>query len=194
MRPGQVERRTYDYERHGTTSLFAALETKTGQVTGQFHRRHRSVEFRKFLDAIETQVPRGLDVHLIMDNYGTHKTRLIRNWFAKRPRFHVHFTPTYGAALGPEKGIERALAGLYIGWLLLTAIGEEFGKTTCAAERTWKRNVTGYNRKTIRKYLKETARPPIYGRREGQTSKLDRRKLHSVQLPRSELLMVRIDA
>jgi transposase len=97
MRPGQAERRTYDYERHGTTSLFAALETKTGQVIGQFHRRHRSVEFRKFLDTIEAEVPRGLDVHLIMDNYGTHKTPLIRNWFAKRPRFHVHFTPTYGS-------------------------------------------------------------------------------------------------
>jgi transposase len=97
MRPGQAERRTYDYERHGTTSLFAALETKTGQVIGRFHRRHRSVDFRKFLDAIETEVPRGLDVHLIMDNYGTHKTPLIRNWFAKRPRFHVHFTPTYGS-------------------------------------------------------------------------------------------------
>jgi len=99
MRPGQAERRTHDYERHGTTSLFAALETKTGQVMGQFHRRHRSVEFRKFLDAIEVQLPRGLDVHLIMDNYGTHKTPLIRNWFAKRPRFHVHFTPTYGSWL-----------------------------------------------------------------------------------------------
>jgi transposase len=97
MRPGQAERRTYDYERHGTTSLFAALETKTGQVIGQFHRRHRSVDFRKFLDAIEAEVPHGLDVHLIMDNYGTHKTPLIRNWFAKRPRFHVHFTPTYGS-------------------------------------------------------------------------------------------------
>jgi transposase len=97
MRPGQAERRTHDYERHGTTSLFAALETKTGQVMGRFHRRHRSMEFRKFLDAIEAEVPRGLDIHLIMDNYGTHKTPLVRNWFAKRPRFHVHFTPTYGS-------------------------------------------------------------------------------------------------
>jgi len=99
MRPGQVERRTHDYERHGTTSLFAALETKTGQVIGQFHQRHRSLEFRKFLDAIDDRTPRGLDVHLIMDNYGTHKTPLIRNWFAKRPRFRVHFTPTYGSWL-----------------------------------------------------------------------------------------------
>jgi len=97
MRPGQAERRTYDYERHGTTSLFAALETKTGQVIGRIHRRHRSIEFRKFLDTIEAEVPRNLDVHLIMDNYGTHKTPLIRNWFAKRARFHVHYTPTYSS-------------------------------------------------------------------------------------------------
>ena len=99
MRPGQVERRTHDYERHGTTSLFAALEAKTGRVIGKFHQRHRSLEFRKFLDTIDTQTPRGLDVHLIMDNYGTHKTLLIRKWLLKRPRFHVHFTPTYGSWL-----------------------------------------------------------------------------------------------
>jgi transposase len=65
----------------------------------QFHRRHRSVEFRQFLDAVDAAVPRSLDIHLIMDNYGTHKTALIRNWLAKRPRFHVHFTPTYGSRL-----------------------------------------------------------------------------------------------
>ena len=94
LRPGQVERRTHDYVRHGTTSLFAALDARTGKVIGQCHRRHRAVEFRKFLDAIESEVPAGLDVHLIADNYATHKTALIRNWFAKRPRFHIHFTPT----------------------------------------------------------------------------------------------------
>ena len=94
MRPGQLERRTHDYARHGTTSLFAALDVKTGTVIGECHRRHRSVEFRKFLDTIEQSVPSGLDVHLIVDNYGTHKTALIRRWLAKRPRFHVHFTPT----------------------------------------------------------------------------------------------------
>lgn len=94
MRPGQVERRTHDYVRHGTTSLFAALDTKTGTVIGQLHRRHRSIEFRKFLDTIDVEVPTDLDIHLIMDNYGTHKTALIRRWLAKRPRFHVHFTPT----------------------------------------------------------------------------------------------------
>ena len=99
MRPGQVERRTHDYRRHGTTSLFAALDVKTGKVVGEMHRRHRSREFRKFLDTIEANVPTELDVHLIMDNYGTHKTQLIRNWLAKRPRFHVHFTPTYGSWL-----------------------------------------------------------------------------------------------
>jgi transposase len=94
MRPGQVERRTHDYVRHGTTSLFAALDAKTGDLIGQTQRRHRSVEFRSFLDTIENNVPADLDVHLILDNYGTHKTQLIRNWAAKRPRFHFHFTPT----------------------------------------------------------------------------------------------------
>jgi transposase len=94
MRPGQVERRSHDYKRHGTTSLFAALDVKTGAVIGECHRRHRSREFRKFLDTIEQNVPQSLEVHLILDNYGTHKTASIRNWLAKRPRFHVHFTPT----------------------------------------------------------------------------------------------------
>jgi transposase len=94
MRPGQAERRSHDYKRHGTTSLFAALDVKTGAVIGECHRRHRSVEFRKFLDTIDQSVPESLEVHLILDNYGTHKTATIRAWFAKRPRFHVHFTPT----------------------------------------------------------------------------------------------------
>jgi transposase len=99
LRPGQVERRTHDYKRYGTTSLFAALELKTSRVIGQMHRRHRSQEFRKFLSTIESNVPAELDVHIVMDNYGTHKTASIRNWFAKRSRFHVHFTPTYGSWL-----------------------------------------------------------------------------------------------
>lgn len=99
LRPGQIERRTHDYKRHGTTSLFAALEVKTSRVIGQLHRRHRSQEFRKFLDTIEANVPAELDVHIVMDNYGTHKTAIVRKWFAKRPRFHVHFTPTYGSWL-----------------------------------------------------------------------------------------------
>jgi len=99
MRPGQAERRTHDYRRHGTTSLFAALDAKSGKVIGQTHRRHRAREFRKFLDRIDAIVPPELEVHIIMDNYGTHKTPLIRAWFAKRPRYHVHFTPTYGSWL-----------------------------------------------------------------------------------------------
>ncbi|HEX9571071.1 MAG TPA: IS630 family transposase [Burkholderiales bacterium] len=94
MRPGQVERRTHDYTRHGTTSLFAALNMKTGKVIGEFHRRHRAKEFRKFLDTIEAAVPTSLDVHLILDNYGTHKTPMIHRWLARHPRVHVHFTPT----------------------------------------------------------------------------------------------------
>jgi transposase len=94
MRPGQVERRTHDYVRHGTTSLFAALDIKTGKVIGECHRRHRSTEFRRFLDTVDAAVPGDLDVHVILDNYGTHKTALIRRWLLKRPRFHFHFTPT----------------------------------------------------------------------------------------------------
>src|SRR6201984_2044955 len=97
LQPGQAERHTHDYERHGTTSLFAALELKTSRVIGQLHRRHRSTEFRQFLDVIEGNVPAGLEAHIIVDNYSTHKTALIRNWFAKRPRFHLHFTPTYAS-------------------------------------------------------------------------------------------------
>ena len=97
MRPGQLERRTHDYRRHGTTSLFAALEIATGKVIGQIHRRHRSLEFRKFLDTIDANVPDALDVHLVMDNSSTHKSPMIRNWLAKRSRYHLHFTPTYGS-------------------------------------------------------------------------------------------------
>ena len=94
MRPGQIERRTHDYTRHGTTSLFAALDIATGQVISKCYPRHRAAEFRRFLDEIEKAVPDDLDVHLVMDNYATHKTQLIRNWLAKRPRWHVHLTPT----------------------------------------------------------------------------------------------------
>jgi transposase len=99
MRPGQAERRTHDYFRHGTTSLFAALDVKTGSVIGQCHRRHRSLEFRKFLDCTDQQVAPEFVVHLIVDNYGTHKSAMIKNWLAKRPRYHVHFTPTGGSWL-----------------------------------------------------------------------------------------------
>ena len=94
MRPGQIERRTHDYERHGTTSLFAALEMASGKVIGEYHRRHRAIEFRQFLDTVDAATPAELDVHLILDNYGTHKTPLIQRWLLRHPRYRLHFTPT----------------------------------------------------------------------------------------------------
>jgi transposase len=109
LRPGQVARHTYTYERHGTTSLFAALDIKTGEVLGQLRRRHRAIEFRQFLDLIDAHVPADQDVHLILDNYTTHKTAVIQRWLAKRPRFHVHFTPTYSSWLNQ---VERWFADL----------------------------------------------------------------------------------
>ena len=97
MRPGMPEQRTHDYRRHGTTSLFAALDVATGRVIGEMHRRHRAVEFRSFLDRIDQEVPTELEVHLVLDNYGTHKTPLIHRWLLRHPRFHLHFTPTYSS-------------------------------------------------------------------------------------------------
>lgn len=94
MRPGQAERRTHDYTRHGTTTLFAALNTKSGEIIGEFHQRHRAREFRQFLDTIDSSVPDALDVHLVIDNASTHKTPMIHRWLVRHPRFHVHFTPT----------------------------------------------------------------------------------------------------
>jgi len=124
MRPGQVERRTHDYERHGTTTLFAALvaatnaktDVKPGTVIGKCMRRHRAVDLRNFLDEVERNMPADLDVHVIMDNASSHKTKLIRRWFARRPDWHVHFTPTSASwinqverffALLSEKQIKR---------------------------------------------------------------------------------------
>ena len=94
MMPGMPERRTHDYYRHGITSLFAAFNIGDGTVISQLHRRHRAVEFKKFLVAIDKAVPAALDVHLVCDNYGTHKTPQIQQWLARHPRFHIHFTPT----------------------------------------------------------------------------------------------------
>jgi transposase len=109
MMPGLPERRTHDYSRHGTTTLFAALNIATGKVIGQLHRRHRSKEFLSFLRTIEEAVPAKLDVHLVMDNYGTHKTPSVKGWLARHPRFHVHFTPTSGSWLNQ---VERWFATL----------------------------------------------------------------------------------
>lgn len=94
MMPGVPERRTHDYARHGTTSLFAALDVATGFVIGKCYRRHRAKEFLAFLKEIDAAVPDDLDIHIIMDNYSTHKTKTVRAWLARRPRYHVHFTPT----------------------------------------------------------------------------------------------------
>ena len=96
MRPAQVERHTHDYIRHGPTELFAALEVKTGTVIGTCRQRHRAVEFRAFLDQIDRSVPPDLEVHLVLDNASTHKAPLIQQWLLKRPRYHLHFTPTSG--------------------------------------------------------------------------------------------------
>ena len=107
MRPGQVERRSHDYKRHGTVSLFAALDVKAGTIIGKCMPRHRAQEFRRFLDTIETNVPDGLEIHVVMDNASSHKTALIRRWFAKRPRWHAHFTPTSSSWINP---VERFFA------------------------------------------------------------------------------------
>ena len=94
MMPGKPGRRTHDYLRHGITSLFAASSIADGTIISDLHRRHRAIEFRKFLTRIDKAVPVGLDVHLVCDNYATHNTAEIRTWLARHPRFHVHFTPT----------------------------------------------------------------------------------------------------
>jgi putative transposase len=94
MMPGMPERRTHNYVRHGTTSLFAALDIASGFVIGKCYKRHRAKEFLDFLKQIDTQMPQGLEVHLVMDNYSTHKTPKIKAWLARRPHWHVHFTPT----------------------------------------------------------------------------------------------------
>jgi transposase len=117
LRPATVERRTPDYERHGTTSLFAALDVKTGKVIGQCYPRHRAKEFRQFLDMIDKVVPAEQEVHLILDNYATHKAPTIHRWMLKHPRFHLHFIPTHSSwlnlverwfALLTERQIKRA--------------------------------------------------------------------------------------
>jgi transposase len=94
LRPGVPARQSHDYIRNGTTSLFAALDIATGKVIGSCHRRHRQQEFLRFLDRIDEAIPEQLDIHLVMDNYGTHKMPKVKRWFARRPRYHVHFTPT----------------------------------------------------------------------------------------------------
>lgn len=97
MRPGSAAGRTHDYVRHGTTTLFAALDARAGKIIGTCYRRHRATEFLKFLRVIDASVSAELDVHLVLDNYCTHKTPQVRRWFSRHPRFHAHYTPTYAS-------------------------------------------------------------------------------------------------
>ena len=94
MMPGMPERRTHDYQRNGITSLFAAFNIADGTVIGELHRQHRAIEFKQFLTTIDKTVPQALDVDVLCDNYGTHKTPAIKAWLGRHPRFHLHFTPT----------------------------------------------------------------------------------------------------
>lgn len=141
MRPGQVERRSHDYVRHGTTSLFAALDVKTGEVIGRCQRRHRAIEFRKFLDTIDATVPADLEIHIVLDNYATHKTPLIQRWLAKRPRYHLHFTPTSASWLNQverwfalltqkqlRRGVHRSTRALEAAIIAYIAISNERSK------------------------------------------------------------------
>jgi transposase len=109
MTPGQCERRTHDYVRHGTTTLFAALDVKSGKVIGSLHRRHRGQEFLKFLKLVDRQTPGELDLHLILDNYNTHKVPAVRRWLSRHSRIHLHFTPTYSSWINL---VERWFAAL----------------------------------------------------------------------------------
>src|SRR5262249_11848708 len=109
MRPGQPERRSHDYKRHGTLSLFAALDVATGKIIGKCFARHRACEFLKFLREVEDNVPLDLDVHLVMDNSSTHNTPAVRRWLARHPRWDVHFTPTSASWLNQ---VERFFAEL----------------------------------------------------------------------------------
>lgn len=132
MMPGMPERRTHDYVRHGTTSLFAAFNTADGSVISSIHRRHRAVEFRKFLAKIDATVPDHLDVHLVCDNYGTHKAPTITAWLAAHPRFHMHFTPTYSSWINQ---VERFFA--YVTADLLTRSDHRSVQALEADIRAW---------------------------------------------------------
>jgi len=99
LAPGVPARQSHDYKRHGVTSLFAAMDVASGVTISTCYRQHRHQEFLRFLHQIEGSLPKGLDVHLVMDNYGTHKVTQVQNWLARHPRYHVHFTPTSGSWL-----------------------------------------------------------------------------------------------
>ncbi|MGH3321532.1 MAG: IS630 family transposase [Streptosporangiaceae bacterium] len=135
MMPGMPERRSHDYARHGTTSLFAAFNIEDGTVISSLHRRHRAVEFKKFLARIDKNVPADLDIHLVCDNLATHKTPAIQQWLARHPRFHLHFTPTGSSWINQ---VER-----WFGFLTDQMIRRGVHKSVQAPEadiRTWIEN------------------------------------------------------
>ncbi len=137
MMPGMPEKRTHDYLRHGTTSLFAAFNTADGTVISSVHRRHRTIEFKKFLAKIDAEVPEHLDVHLVCDNYGTHKTPAIKSWLARHPRFHLHYTPTYSSWINQ---VERWFA-----YLTQDLLQRSDHRSVHALERDIRNWVTAWN-------------------------------------------------
>ena len=112
--PGTPQRMSHDYKRHGTTSLFAALDMASGKIITKMTAQHRSEEFRAFLNKINQNVPKNLDVHVILDNYSTHKTPEVHAWLVRHPRFHLHFTPTYSSWMNM---VERWFSELSTKWL-----------------------------------------------------------------------------
>lgn len=135
--PGTPERRTHDYRRHGTTNLYAALDVGSGNVIADMTPRHRSEEFRRFLNLIDKTVPDHLDVHIVLDNQSTHKTPSIQRWLVRHPRFHLHFTPTYSSWLNL---VERWFAELTNKWLRRGT--HRSVKELTASIRTW---ITNWN-------------------------------------------------
>jgi transposase len=139
MTPGQAERRTPDYARNGTTSLFAALNVATGQVIGKCYRRHRQQEFLKFLNEIDSGLPRepGVEIHLILDNYGTHQAPSVKRWFERHPEYHLHFTPTSGSWLNQ---VER-----FFGKITEKAIRRGVFRSVPALEKAIREYLADYN-------------------------------------------------
>jgi transposase len=158
MMPGMPERRSHDYLRHGTTSLFAAFTIADGTVISELHRQHRAAEFKKFLTTIDKAVPAGLDVHVVCDNYGTHKTPAVKAWLAAHPRFHMHFTPTGSSGINQ---VER-----WFGFLTDQMIRRGVHKSVAALEKDIREWIKDWNqnpkpfvwRKTAEEILDSLAR------------------------------------
>ncbi len=139
MMPGMPEKRTHDYARHGTTTLFAALNITDGTVISATHRRHRAIEFKKFLTKIDAEVPADLDIHLICDNYGTHKHPTITHWLETHPRVHMHFTPTYSSWINQ---VERLF-----GYVTADLLQRSDHRSVQALEKDLRAWITAWNEK-----------------------------------------------